>query len=291
MKVLEWHAPKKTETVRGNNAPFMDKVLSKASMHRSKLKNQYNKTPNEKNKSLHRKQRNFCLNLLRKEKKKYYNNLDLKIFEDNKKFWRRVKPIFSNKQNSLQNYIIIVEKETITSEDSEIAEKLNNFFIEAVESLEIECFAPDLDDNIHTTNIDEIINRYARHSSILKIKENVKMEEKFLFNNTSQNDFKQNICKLDPRKASIENDIPTKILIGSGDIVCAYLSNIYNTSKEENKYPQSLKQAGVTPIHKLFEREMSNQIYRFGYRVEQYLIIMLEVWQKHLMGRIKQAAY
>ena len=110
--------------------------------------------------------------------------------------------------NSLQNNIIIVEKDTITSEDSEIAGKLNNFFIEAVESLEIECFAPDLDDNIHTTNIDEIINKYARHPSILKIKENVKMEEKFLSNNTSPNDFKQNICKLDPRKASIENDIP-----------------------------------------------------------------------------------
>ena len=39
-------------------------------------------------------------------------------------------------------------------------------------------------------NIDEIINKYARHPSILKIKENVKMEEKFLFNNTSPNDFK-----------------------------------------------------------------------------------------------------
>ena len=61
------------------------------------------------------------------------------------------------------------------------------------------------------------------------------------------------ICKLDPRKASIENDIPTKILIGSGDIACAYLSNIYNTSKEENKYPQSLKQADVTPIHNFNE--------------------------------------
>ena len=48
----------------------MNKVLSKAFMHRSKLKNQYNKTPNEKNKSLYRKQRNFCLSLLRKEKKK-----------------------------------------------------------------------------------------------------------------------------------------------------------------------------------------------------------------------------
>ena len=72
---------------------------------------------------MYRKQRNFCLTLLWKEKRKYYNNLDLKIFEDNKTFWRRVKPLFSNKQNSLQNNIIIVEKDIITSEDSEIAEE------------------------------------------------------------------------------------------------------------------------------------------------------------------------
>ena len=47
-----------------------------------------------------------------------------------------------------------------------------------------------------------------------------------------------------------------QILIGSGDIVCAYLSNIYNTSKEENKYPQSLKQADLTPIHKKENRTL-----------------------------------
>ena len=73
MNVLDWHAPMKKKVVRGNNAPFMNKVLSKAFMHRTKLKNQYN---NEKNKNLYKRQRNYCVNLLRKEKRKYYNNLD-----------------------------------------------------------------------------------------------------------------------------------------------------------------------------------------------------------------------
>ena len=58
------------------------------------------------------------------------------------------------------------------------------------------------------------------------------------------------ISKLDPKKASIENDIPTKILIGSRDIVCGHLSNIYNNSKNDHKYPRTLKLADVTPIHK-----------------------------------------
>ena len=80
-------------------------------------------------------------------------------------------------------------KHKITSEDSEVAEKLNNYFIEAVESLEIESFALELDNSIYITNIDDI-KKYARHPSIMKIKENVHVEERFLFNNISPNDFK-----------------------------------------------------------------------------------------------------
>ena len=38
IKVLNLHAPMKKKLVRGNNAPFMNKYLSKAFMHRSKLK-------------------------------------------------------------------------------------------------------------------------------------------------------------------------------------------------------------------------------------------------------------
>ena len=42
MKVLNLHAPTKQRVVRGNNQPFMNKVLSKSFMHRSKLKYLYN---------------------------------------------------------------------------------------------------------------------------------------------------------------------------------------------------------------------------------------------------------
>ena len=52
----------------------------------------------------------------------------------------------------------------------------------------------------------------------------------------------------------MQNDIPTKILIGSKDIVSNYLSNIYNNSKKDHSYPLSLKVADVTPIDKAKER-------------------------------------
>ena len=56
----------------------MNKTLSEAFMYRSKLKNQYSKNPIELNKVKCKRQRNFCVNLLGKEKKKFYSTLDLK---------------------------------------------------------------------------------------------------------------------------------------------------------------------------------------------------------------------
>ena len=134
IKVLNLYAPMKKKIVRGNNASFMNKNLSKAFMHRSKLKNKYNENPTEPNKLLYKKQRNICVDLLKKEKNNYYNNLDLRIFDDNEKYWHRIKPSFSDKQNLLQSNIIIVEKEIIISDKKQVAVKLNNFFIEAVDS-------------------------------------------------------------------------------------------------------------------------------------------------------------
>ena len=63
----------------------MNKILSKSFMHRSKLKINYNRNTTEINKGLYKKQKNYCVNLLKKEKKKYYKNLELIVFKDNNK--------------------------------------------------------------------------------------------------------------------------------------------------------------------------------------------------------------
>ena len=90
MNILNKYGPIKSKLVRGNNAPFMNKTLSKSFMQRAKLKNKYNKTPTEANHFHYRQQRNYCANLLKKVKKEYYNNLNLNIFKDNKTFWKKI---------------------------------------------------------------------------------------------------------------------------------------------------------------------------------------------------------
>ena len=76
--VLNTHAPIKTKTLRANSHQFMTKALRKAIMTRSRLKNIYLKGQNEENWVNYKRQRNFCTNLLRKTKQKYFCNLNMK---------------------------------------------------------------------------------------------------------------------------------------------------------------------------------------------------------------------
>ena len=53
-----------------NNDPFMTKPLRKAITHRSRLKSIFNKSRTPKTRDSYKKQRNFCVNVLRKTKKR-----------------------------------------------------------------------------------------------------------------------------------------------------------------------------------------------------------------------------
>ena len=64
---------------RFNNNPFMTKQLRKAIMHCSRLKNVFNKNGMPKTWDSYKKQRNFCVNLLRKTKKEYFENIYIRI--------------------------------------------------------------------------------------------------------------------------------------------------------------------------------------------------------------------
>ena len=87
LKTLEKHAPLKRKQLRANNAPYMTKTLRKAIMKRSELKTKYLKQKTKESCQRFAKQRNYCSRLYKKERKKYYDNLDLKNITDNKKFW------------------------------------------------------------------------------------------------------------------------------------------------------------------------------------------------------------
>ena len=98
------------------------------------------------------------------------------------------------------------------------------------------------------------MKKYERHPSVLKIKEFISPDNSFSFSSTTTQEFENEIQQLDPKKASAENDIPTKVLIETSDITSPYLTKICNDSKMNLIFPESLKLADVIPIHKKDEK-------------------------------------
>ena len=206
-------------------------------MHRSKLKNLYNKFPTELNEANYKKQRNLCTNLLRKEKKKFYNDLDLSVLSDSIQFWRNIKLLLSDKQCKAHKNIVLVETDEIITKDVEVAAKFNNFFINSIENLDIKSYIPSIEDK--NENLDDIMKQYENHPSVLKIKEHVGSVDKFKFTEITVENMNKEIGNLDPRKVSVKDDIPAKGVIKSKYIVSEHLANIYNNSIKNHFFPKS----------------------------------------------------
>ena len=162
-------------------------------------------------------------------------------------------------------------------------------------------------------SIENIVKQYSKYQGIIKL--NVTIEETFSFKNI--NELENDIKALNPKKASVKDDITKKMLIETNDISSVFLTKVYNVSKDDLIFPDTLKNADVVPIHKkeektkkenyrpvsllpivskLFEREVYNQIlayiekylalYLFGFRkghsTEQCINVMVERWKRAL---------
>ena len=84
----------KVKILRFDNNAFMTKSPRKAITLSSRLKYNFNKKRSEENWDKSKKQRNFCVKLLRQTKEKYFSVINVKSISDNKKFWITIKPFF-----------------------------------------------------------------------------------------------------------------------------------------------------------------------------------------------------
>ena len=138
IQVLNNHCPAKKKIVHLNNSPFMTKTLRKAIMHRSRLSiYMYVRIRNDKNWENYKKQRNFCVDFLRKTKTdRYFKNLNVKDLSDNRKFCKGMKPYFSNKGLN-SNKLLLKEKGNLVSDEKERATIMNKFSINVTKDLEL----------------------------------------------------------------------------------------------------------------------------------------------------------
>ena len=82
----------------------MNKTMRKAIMFRTKLRNIYLRNPTVEN-GMFRKQRNYCVKLLKQTKISYYEHININLVTD-RKFWKCIKPSFSDKITTSYNYIL-----------------------------------------------------------------------------------------------------------------------------------------------------------------------------------------
>ena len=321
LRVLEKHAPMKQKVLRANDKPYMTKILRQAIMRRSVLKNKYQKEKSDEALQIYKKHKNYTKRLARRERTKYFANLDLNKYTDNIKFWNTVKPMFSS-TNIGTNKITLVEKGEIITDDKEIAETFSGFFIDAVSSLSIEENRALLEDASCENNpVRRAVEKFSKHPSILSIKKHVQHVEKFSFWEIDATEMMSEINSLNAKKSGTFMDIPVKRLKEAVDIVATPLSQIWKVEiVQGRKFADQLKLADITPLHKklenilkenyrpvsllpvvskLFERIMQKQMktfietflssflcgYRKGYNTQYALLAMIEKWKKCLDGK------
>ena len=213
----------KKKYLRANNAPYMNRALCKAIMVRSKLRNIFLKLNTIQSRDAYKKQRNFCVSLLRMTKKNYYENLNVNLVVDNKTFWKSVKPFFSEKSQVNTN-IILLDDEEIIADSTNCAEILNNYFSDIAINLEV-------DGEIHTVStnsyepITAAIEKYKTHPSIKKIVEENFKQSNLDFHDITEVDMLKAIENLDVSKSFPKDNIPPKIIKENKDIVSIVLTN------------------------------------------------------------------
>ena len=184
--------------------------------------------------------------MYKKERKKYYRNLDPKSITDTKRFWQTIKPFFQIRV-SKRNITLI---DTIIYQDTDVANTLNAFFDNAVRTLEInvstECLndVQGISDSIHAA-----IQKYTNHPSSLKISETVD-RMKFSFKEIVNSDIEAEIKNLNLRKANTFKNIPAKLLKDNRDVCNEPLFNIINNGIKDSMFDEGLKSADITLVHK-----------------------------------------
>ena len=309
----------KIKYLRAKQGKFMTKGLHEAIMKRSRLRNKFLRDRTESSRKEYKKQRNFCVNLLKKAKKDDFANLDVNSVLDNRKFWQNVKPLFSNKLKAKTTMKLIENDETIDNE-IKIAKIFNKYFVHTAKNLGIltEMESASFAEN-NLSEVEMALEKYKNHPSITAITKKMKNFGNFTFsfNFISHNAIVKELNKLKTKKASQKTGIPMKIVKENVDITSHFLYHNFNNSLSCSTFPTGMKYADVTLTHKkddktdktnyrpiiilpdlskVYERLMYNQIspyfdsmfskfqcgFRKGFNAQHCLLTMVEKWHKTL---------
>ena len=182
------------------------------------------------------------VSLLRKAKREHFKALSITDVTDNKKFCKRVKPLFGSKTKGNPNIALVESNDLITDEKS-LAETFNCYFVNVVSNLGINI----LDDK----SGEGIVSNYDNHPSIITTKQHIKNKKDkkvFSFRKVTKDQISSTIKTLNCKKATLCNDIHTKIIQQFSEIFKNVLYDSFNSCLESGIFPDELKLAEVIPV-------------------------------------------
>ena len=232
-------------------------------MKRSRLRNKFLNTKSDIDRKAYNARRNLCVTLIKQAKKRFFSNLDTCDITDKKTFWKTIKLFLTDKvkikskitlieRKQRENQAEIFEEEKIISDDKEIAQVFNEFFINIVPNLNITMDHFQNPDFQRTKNpVLNAVNKYKYHPSIAMIKSKIDKQFKVFFTTVEYEDILKKLKSLKISKGSQQADIPTKILIENCQYFASYFhENINRCLLESLLFSDDLKLADVTPAYK-----------------------------------------
>ena len=128
---------------------------------------------------------------------------------------------------------------------------------------------PNLSNQITETNTD--FKRYMKF----------KTQHKFNFENININEVLNALEKLKTSKLTGHDNIPAKLLKDASDAVSPFLVFIFNTSLKHGIFPDDLKTARISPIHKSGDKKI-----RGNYRPICILLIIAKLFEKLVCAQL-----
>jgi Pyruvate/2-oxoacid:ferredoxin oxidoreductase delta subunit len=203
-----------------------------------------------------RKQRNLVTKLKKNSMKTYFIE---RCTGGAVNFWKTVKPFFSKKKcNSGDHNIILCEDNTIINDKCEVSEKFNTFFSTVADKIG-----------------EDIVYDPATHPSIVEIKNHVDVEKNFEFQHITSDKIEKIIDKIHIKKVSGFDNIPAKVIKQCKPIVSNQLTSLINLSIDTGVFPDSLKKAQVTLLHK-----KNDPLSKTNYRPVSVLPVVSKIFEK-----------
>ena len=131
--------------------------------------------------------------------------------------------------------------------------------------------------------IEQILFKFFKHPSILKIKQKVKINSKFSFRSVSEDTVK-NVVKNLPSDKATAGEIPVDILKNS-EFCFSELTKRINKAFNENKFPDTLKLSDIVSVFKKLD-----QTNKTDFRPVSVLPLLSKVFEKVMYDQLHEYA-